>query len=318
MRLLLPGAIALVAGCGGAAQTRLETLRHTTALARERGAYRCAPVALARADARANFADLELAAGELIRAEAQLDLGERAAALALRDAQSCLNVFSPIVAPPPSLRKADRDHDGVLDSDDHCPDEPEDHDGYKDEDGCPDPDNDAVGVLDADDRCPNQAGPAAAHGCPDRDGDGIADADDRCPDVPGVAEEAGCPAPKLIVVQKDKIELKQKIHFATGKSTILPDSTPLLTEIAAALAKRPTVRVRIEGHTDARGAAAINTRLSRARAEAVRSWLITAGIVATRLVAVGFGPSQPIADNRTASGREENRRVEFLLLGEEP
>jgi len=132
-------------------------------------------------------------------------------------------------------------------------------------------------------------------------------------DEPGVPEHAGCPAPKLIVVHDDKIELKQKIHFQTGKATILADSNALLTEIANVL-RRKDVRVRIEGHTDSRGPLASNTKLSRARADAVGAWLIQAGIAADRLESIGYGPSQPIADNRTASGREENRRVECFLL----
>jgi outer membrane protein OmpA-like peptidoglycan-associated protein len=300
----------LLAGCAGPAQSRIDEVKRTTARARERGAYRCAPEALARAESRTEFAQVELRAGEMIRAEAQIDLAEVAAGFALRNAASCLTAPAPL--PVPKI-VGDRDHDGVRDDVDKCPDEPEDRDGFQDDDGCPDPDNDGDGVLDADDRCPNEAGTAAAHGCPDRDNDGVADTDDKCPDEPGVPENAGCPAPKFIVVHDDKIELKQKIHFQTNKATILPDSNPLLTEIADVL-RHKEVRVRIEGHTDSRGSAALNTKLSRARADAVRAWLIGAGIAADRLESVGYGPSQPIADNRTATGREENRRVEFFLL----
>jgi len=320
-RFLIVAVIATIgAGCAGAVEDRLAVTRRTILLARERGAYRCAPEALARAEARVEFTRLELRAGELVRAESELDRAEAAAAIALASAQSC----RPIVArsatppPPPEIKEVDSDGDGILDPDDRCPKEPEDLDGWKDEDGCPDPDDDEDGVLDADDRCPRVPGSAKAKGCPDRDGDAIADGDDRCPDEPGVPEQEGCPAPKLIVVQKDRIELKQKIHFATGKATILSDSTPLLTEIASALKKLAKVRVRIEGHTDSRGSAQLNTRLSRARAESVRAWLVQAGIDAARMTAVGYGPSQPIADNRTAAGREENRRVEFFLLEEQP
>ena len=302
-------------GCAGPARARLGEARRAAERARAQGAYRCAPEALARTEARIEFARVELAAGELMRAERQLDLAEEDARRALGGAAGCLAVETRAAAPPPA--PLDSDGDGVLDRDDRCPTQPEDVDGWQDEDGCPDPDDDGDGVLDAEDRCPRLAGVASAHGCPDRDGDGIADAEDRCPDEPGVPEEAGCPTPKLIVVHADKIELKQKVHFASGKAAILPDSTPLLLEVLAALRKRP-VRVRIEGHTDSRGSSALNTRLSRARAEAVRAWLVEHGIDGGRLAAVGFGPAQPIADNRTASGREENRRVELMLLGEAP
>ncbi|HEX4461208.1 MAG TPA: OmpA family protein, partial [Polyangia bacterium] len=91
----------------------------------------------------------------------------------------------------------DRDGDGIKDDVDRCPDDPEDFDGFEDEDGCPDPDNDKDGILDRDDRCPNEPGPVANHGCPvaDRDKDGVVDRDDACPDVPGPAENRGCPWP---------------------------------------------------------------------------------------------------------------------------
>ena len=115
---------------------------------------------------------------------------------------------APIAAQPvrhhaPSARH-DRDGDGVGDDRDQCPDEPEDFDGFQDDDGCPDPDNDKDGVLDVDDRCPNIPGPAP-DGCPranasnDRDGDGIPDNVDKCPDAPedkdGFEDADGCPDP---------------------------------------------------------------------------------------------------------------------------
>jgi outer membrane protein OmpA-like peptidoglycan-associated protein len=103
----------------------------------------------------------------------------------------------------------DRDGDGYKDDQDQCPDEPEDFDGFKDEDGCPDPDNDNDGILDVNDRCPNVPedfdGDHDEDGCPDisrdgdRDGDGIPDSKDKCPDDPedkdGFQDQDGCPDP---------------------------------------------------------------------------------------------------------------------------
>jgi OOP family OmpA-OmpF porin len=102
----------------------------------------------------------------------------------------------------------DRDGDGLRDDVDQCPDEPEDFDGFADDDGCPDPDNDRDGILDADDECPmvpeDRDGDADDDGCPegnegDRDGDGILDNEDECPDEPedrdGFQDEDGCPDP---------------------------------------------------------------------------------------------------------------------------
>src|ERR671931_176028 len=104
----------------------------------------------------------------------------------------------------------DKDGDGIDDEKDKCPDEPEDKDGFQDQDGCPDLDNDRDGIADANDRCPNAAGPSENNGCPDadRDTDGIVDRLDRCPDQPGISDEQGCPRQyKLVVVRKDRIEI---------------------------------------------------------------------------------------------------------------
>jgi hypothetical protein len=127
MRLPALAVLPLLCACGGAAQLRLDDVRRIAATARERGAYRCAPEALARAEAYADFARVELQAGELIRAEGQLERGEQAAVDALRHAQACLAVvLSPRPAPAPPPKKTDRDGDGIVDEEDRCPDEPED------------------------------------------------------------------------------------------------------------------------------------------------------------------------------------------------
>src|SRR5205823_5176256 len=185
----------------------------------------------------------------------------------------------------------------------------EDKDGFEDDDGCPDPDNDKDALLDADDKCPNEAGPKENGGCPDRDkdGDGVVDRLDKCPDVPGPPDNDGCPKQKYIVVTKDKIELKQKVHFATDKSRIMPDSFAMLSEVAEVLKTSTNLRVRIEGHTDSRGSLKHNMKLSQARADSVKEFLVGQGVDPTHMETRGFGPTQPIADNRTEKGREQNR-----------
>ncbi|MEO8845690.1 MAG: OmpA family protein [Kofleriaceae bacterium] len=112
-------------------------------------------------------------------------------------------VWSPQPEGAAALGHNDRDGDGIPDSLDACPDEPEDKDGYQDEDGCPDPDNDGDGIPDKDDQCPNDPedkdGFQDSDGCPDRDndGDGIPDALDKCPNEPedkdGFEDDDGCP-----------------------------------------------------------------------------------------------------------------------------
>ena len=106
--------------------------------------------------------------------------------------------------PPPPLVK-DTDRDDIPDNVDKCPNEPEDKDGFQDDDGCPDPDNDGDGILDAVDKCPNEAetknGIDDEDGCPevDTDGDGIVGSADKCPNEPedkdGFQDDDGCPDP---------------------------------------------------------------------------------------------------------------------------
>jgi outer membrane protein OmpA-like peptidoglycan-associated protein len=124
------------------------------------------------------------------------------------------------------------------------------------------------------------------------------------------------PAPKKILVlfKGDKIEILQQVHFATGKSTILPESFNLLQQVVDAVITNGVKRVRVEGHTDNRGVKAANQTLSEERARAVMDYLVSQGLAADRLESVGYGDSKPIAPNLTARGRELNRRVEFIVL----
>ncbi len=116
-------------------------------------------------------------------------------------------------------------------------------------------------------------------------------------------------------VTKERLELKDKIYFAFGKATIKPVSYSLLDEVAATLKDHPEVKhVVIEGNTDNVGGMAYNQKLSEARANAVRDYLVQkGGIAPARLEAKGFGSTRPVASNKTAKGREENRRVDFVI-----
>jgi outer membrane protein OmpA-like peptidoglycan-associated protein len=102
------------------------------------------------------------------------------------------------------------------------------------------------------------------------------------------------------------------IYFDTGKSDLKPESESTLVEIAKMLKANSVLKVAIVGHTDMVGDAAVNLKLSQARAQSVISALVSKGIVATRLTAFGNGPYSPVASNKTEEGRAKNRRVELV------
>jgi OOP family OmpA-OmpF porin len=221
----------------------------------------------------------------------------------------------------------DTDHDGIPDDIDACPTEPEDHLGNDPNDGCPlPPDRDGDGIPDQYDKCPDvpedKDGIEDADGCPetDADHDGIPDTVDACPKEPGPPnpdpKKNGCP--QFIKVEGSIVHILQQVHFATASTTILPDSFPMLQEIANLLKANPAIkRMAIEGHTDNRGAAEYNMTLSDGRAASVRTWLTQHGVEAGRLESHGYGLTKPIADNETEAGRLANRRVEFKILEED-
>jgi OOP family OmpA-OmpF porin len=108
----------------------------------------------------------------------------------------------------------------------------------------------------------------------------------------------------------------KNIHFATDEATLLPASLPELDRLYEFLSHSPQRRIWLEGHTDNTHTAAYNQKLSENRALAVKDYLVAKGIAAARLQTRGFGSSRPVADNHTAAGQQQNRRVEFRLTGE--
>jgi OmpA-OmpF porin, OOP family len=214
----------------------------------------------------------------------------------------------PDVAGPTALKGCpDTDGDGVVDIDDKCPDTKT---GYKvNETGCA-MDNDNDGIVNEEDRCPDVAGIASLKGCADTDGDGVADIDDRCPAVKGTIANKGCPEIAPEVLQKIT-NIASKIFFETNSDVLKVASTTELDELVTILRNNENALLTIEGHTDSQGSDEYNMTLSQKRANAVRVYLIDKGIAESRLKAMGFGETTPIADNNTSTGRAKNRRVEL-------
>ncbi len=210
----------------------------------------------------------------------------------------------------------DSDGDGVIDAQDQCPNTPP---RVKvDATGCP-IDSDGDGVPDAIDKCPNTpAGDTVdASGCTvmkDADGDGVPDDRDRCPRTPaGMRVDAlGCP---VLFSGPSRAFVLQGVTFQTGSASLTGTSVATLDQVAASLKAHPELRVQIAGYTDDQGTLAANRRLSQARADAVRGYLIRRGVAAAQLTARGYGSANPLDSNSTAAGRARNRRVELHRQG---
>ena len=306
-----------VSCAGSELRERTTTVDQEIGEARQNGAERCAPVELAMAESHNEFAKTDLDQGHYYPARDELAIAETNAKAAVDKSphDRCVPPSTPVIG--------DKDGDGIKDNVDECPNDPEDKDGFQDEDGCPDPDNDNDGIADTIDQCPNEPedkdGFEDDDGCPDcdNDKDGVPEcpeAKDKCPDQPAPGTIDGCPQKyTLVVVTQDKIELKQTVFFDTNKATIKKVSFELLNQVGQAMQDNPTIQVRIEGHTDSQGNDKFNMKLSQRRAESVRTYLVKKGVAADRMVAQGYGETVPIADNRTSAGRAQNRRVEFVI-----
>ena len=209
----------------------------------------------------------------------------------------------------------DTDGDGVVDGKDKCPNTTK---GCTvNAEGCP-ADADGDGVCDGLDKCPNtpKGCRVDAKGCPiDSDGDGVCDGIDQCPGTPsGVPVDArGCPPPPppppaYIPEAKQELVL-ERVFFETNKAVLTPESSETLDKVAASLIANPDIKIQVAGHTDNTGSAKYNLKLSDARASAVMNYLISKGVNPAMLSEKGYGLTEPIADNKTAEGRAQNRRV---------
>ncbi len=233
----------------------------------------------------------------------------------------------------------DKDGDGIADKNDKCPDVPgtakyngcpvpdTDGDGINDEEdkcptvkgvakyqGCPVPDSDGDGINDEEDKCPNVKGVARYNGCPipDSDGDGVNDEEDKCPNTPGSKENAGCPVISKEVVEKVNLAAR-KIQFEFTKATVRTASYKVLDEVVSVLKKDPNLILSIEGHTSNDGDLKANMKLSQERADNVKKYMVSKGIDASRLTAIGYGPKKPLNNGKTEADKAKNRRVEMIL-----
>ena len=245
-----------------------------------------------------------------------------------------------VLPTPPAPEPVDTDGDGILDINDKCPTVK----GVIKYDGCPVPDTDNDGINDDNDACPTVAGVEKYKGCPvpDTDKDGIDDDNDACPTVPGTARYKGCPIPDT---DKDGVNDEEdecinrpgpvsnkgcplppkpeiviavnmaatRIYFQTGSAKLLPKSFTALNEVVKILEDDSTLGLDIEGHTDNVGTDEFNQKLSEDRAKSVYTYFTGKGLSTDRITSKGFGESQPKADNKTAAGRAQNRRVVMLL-----
>jgi len=241
----------------------------------------------------------------------------------------------PVMLPPAPV-VADIDDDGVVGSDDDCPNAsglvkyhgcpvPDtDSDGINDENdkcptaegaikykGCPIPDVDKDGINDETDKCPTAEGLSRYEGCPipDTDKDGVNDEQDKCPSIPGIMGNNGCAD-----VQPLANEISSQLKFESGKVNLRKKIYIGVDSLVVFMQENPNASLFISGHTDNTGTLKINQKLSLQRAMVVSNYLIKKGIDKKRISQKGFADTRPIADNKTLKGRALNRRVDIELV----
>ncbi len=204
----------------------------------------------------------------------------------------------------------DNDGDGFLDIHDKCPDEAEDFDGFQDDDGCPDIDMDGDGILDMDDKCPKEPedfdGFQDEDGCPDldNDGDGVPDSRDKCPNTQAGVAVGPDGCPK------PKIELMAvMVNFDLDSDVITPTATDKLNAVVKMMNSADQIVVEIAGHASSEGSDDYNLNLSKKRATAVRDYLVSHGIDESRVTVTAHGSAIPLVPNDTEGQRAQNRRA---------
>lgn len=122
------------------------------------------------------------------------------------------------------------------------------------------------------------------------------------------------PSDDVPIIKVGERIILEGVNFETAKTTLLPQAKTILDQVAKSLLANPTAEVAIHGHTDNIGGVKYNMNLSRGRADAVRTYLVSKGVPGFRVTTKGFGFTKPIADNARADGRAKNRRIEFVRL----
>jgi outer membrane protein OmpA-like peptidoglycan-associated protein len=220
----------------------------------------------------------------------------------------------------------------VVDANDTCADEPEDRDGFQDDDGCPERDNDTDGITDVADRCPDQAedndGFEDDDGCAeeDNDGDGFKDGDDQCPNdeetVNGFDDTDGCPDTRTSTLPDegtDRINLKgNKIEF-TGGAKLTNATKTILGQVATLIVNRD-LTIRVEVHVPLSTTSKKKKQIEKAqrkdlatsqdRAQAILDYLVEQGVPINKLQAVGLGSTRPLGKNTPTD--PANERVDFI------
>jgi len=203
--------------------------------------------------------------------------------------------------------------------------EPEDKDGFQDDDGCVDRDNDGDGVADAQDACPAEVEDRDSYrdgdGCPDPDNDkdGIVDTSDKCPNdsevINGVDDDDGCPdrGDALVVLSTDRLELLAPLVFTKDKLT--KDGVAVLAQVAGMLRQHTQIRrLRITVHVQPTKTPDADQAQSEKRGAAIKELLTERGVEAKRLEVRGFGGSRPLVPKNAKSAAQINERIELIIL----
>ncbi|MDP8222536.1 MAG: OmpA family protein [Candidatus Lernaella stagnicola] len=336
---LLLGALVLLNACGAAKHPKVDPMRKQLESARERGAPFCHPREFAAAEAYLDFAAESYELGNRAQVDELLALAKENLAVASADEEMCQSDLDgdrvidvhdddPYRAEDfdgfedeDGAPEDDNDGDGFLDGEDRCPQDPEDFDDFEDHDGCPDNDNDYDGVPDDKDLCPGEAedidGWEDDDGCPDSDNDNdkFPDSEDACPDHPetinGFLDDDGCPDQ---LPKKRKFIALPQVDFLGGTVYMTGASKASLGRFATKLMKNSELHVRIESHAAGRhGDEEALVVLTKQRAEKIKQVLVEFGVLETRLKALGFGSSRPIAGTDTYAGRRKNERINFII-----
>ena len=256
--------------------------------------------------------------------------------VALSSLLACLAAAAAWATPPPKAASyvdpdapcfrwpaVDYDADGVFDRIDHCPDTP--NGCTVDRWGC-ESDHDGDGVCDGRDQCPDtptgmkvdkDGCHAGAHAMRDTRGQADMPKEVTKPVPPPPAPTGPASEAERQLVERGRIRL-ENVYFETGSATLLSESEASLNEAGAALEKFPDLRIEVEGHTDTRGPSAFNQRLSQARSESVRDYLLAHfHLRRENLSARGYGESRPETKERNDEELLRNRRVELRVLNPE-